>query len=83
VSAADMIGVNDLLGRWDHWMARRGEVQAMRVKSDQEIFRLFLRPEWCIEGEPAYGELQSGLTSFLGIDELFEGLSEAGPEPNK
>jgi GT2 family glycosyltransferase len=83
VSAADMIGVNDLLGRWDHWMARRGEVQAMRVKSDQEIFRLFLRPKWCIEGEPAYGELQSGLTSFLGIDELFEGLSEAGPEPNK
>ncbi|MDP6539015.1 MAG: glycosyltransferase family 2 protein [Planctomycetota bacterium] len=83
VSAADMIGVNDLLGRWEHWMARRREVQGLRRRSDRELFSLFLRPQWCVEDEPAYGELQAGLTEFCGIDELFTGLSEAGPEPNK
>lgn len=83
VSAADMIGVNDLIGRWDHWMERRRSVQDLRRRSDQELFGLFLRPQWCVEDEPAYGELQAGLTEFLGIDELFRGLDEAGPEPNK
>jgi len=83
VSAADMIGVNDLLGAWDHWVARRAEVQRGRRRADAEIFRLFLRPRWCVEDEPGYERLQSGLVSFLGIDELFEGLSEPGPEPRK
>jgi len=83
VSAADLIGVNDLLGAWEHWVARRVEVQRGRKRSDADIFRLFLRPHWCVEDEPGYGELQRGLSSFLGLDELFEGLTEPGPGPRK
>ncbi len=83
VAAADLIGINDLLGRFDHWSARRAQVQARRERDDDEIFRLFLRPEWCIEGEAGYQELQAGLTSMFGLDKLFEGLTEPGAEPHK
>jgi len=83
VGVADLIGLNDLLGNFEHWKAKREVVQAKRKRDDAEIFRLFLRPQWCIEGEPAYQELQSGLCEFLGIDELFDGLTEPGAEPHK
>ena len=46
-------------------------MQARRKRSDAEIFRLFLRPHWCIEGERGYEELQRGLTQFYGLGELF------------
>jgi len=71
IAAADLIGVNDLLGRWDHWMARRGTVQKKRRRADAEIFRLFLKPRWCIEGETGYAELQKGMSTFFGIDSTF------------
>jgi GT2 family glycosyltransferase len=71
VGIADLLAVNDLLGRWEHWSKRRAEVQARRKRSDAEIFRLFLKPHWCIEGERGYEELQRGLTAFYGLDELF------------
>ena len=57
IATADFIGMNDLLGDWDHWMERRRMVQATRERSDEEIFRLFLKPTWCIEDEAGYGEL--------------------------
>jgi len=82
VAAADLIGINDLLGRWDHWMARRREVQSRRERADEEIFRLFLKPLWCIEGEPAYRDLQDGLADFTGLAALFEGLDVLGPDPH-
>jgi GT2 family glycosyltransferase len=71
VGAADLVGVNDLLGRWDHWMARRNAVQSKRRRADAEIFRLFLKPRWCIEGERGYAELQQGIGAFFGVDALF------------
>lgn len=71
VGISDLLAVNDLLGRWEHWSKRRAEVQARRKRSDAEIFRLFLKPHWCIEGERGYEELQRGLTAFYGLDELF------------
>ncbi|MBK7644123.1 MAG: glycosyltransferase family 2 protein [Planctomycetes bacterium] len=71
VGVADLLAVNDLLGRWEHWMQRRAQVQGRRRRSDAEIFRLFLKPHWCIEGERGYEELQRGLTGFYGLDELF------------
>ena len=83
MGAADLIGVNDLLGRWDHWLARRARVQATRRRPDAEIFRLFLHPMWCIEDEPGYRELQRGLASFLQIDELFRGATEPSAEPHR
>jgi GT2 family glycosyltransferase len=67
-AAADLIGINDLLGRFDHWSARRAAVQAKRRRADAEIFGLFLKPNWCIEGERGYVELQRGMTSYLGLD---------------
>jgi hypothetical protein len=83
ICAADLVGINDLLGNWDHWRSKRARVQAVRRRPDEEIFPLFLRPEWCIEGEHGYQELQRGLSSLLGIDELFRGLSEPGSDPHK
>ena len=83
IAAADLIGANDLLGRWEHWMARRAEVQSRRRRPDAEIFRLFLNPLWCIEDEPAYRELHSGLARFTGLEQIFEGLSVPGGEPHR
>ena len=36
---------------------------------------------WCIEGEPAYRELHEGLGDFLGLNELFDGLTTMDDEP--
>jgi hypothetical protein len=46
-------------------------VQALRRRPDAEIFALFQKPHWCIEGERGYVELQKGMTSFQGLDQLF------------
>jgi len=83
VAAADLIGINDLLGRWKHWMAKRDAVQAMRKTPDSDILRLFLKPHWCVEGEQGYMGLHEGMTSFLGLDELFDGCTDRGDEPHK
>src|SRR6185503_7976245 len=40
-AAADLLAMNDLLGRWDHWMRRRRDVQSQRKMSDKLIFELF------------------------------------------
>jgi hypothetical protein len=81
LAAADLIGINDLLGRWDHWMHRRDQVQKKRRRSDAEIFELFLKPHWCIEDEKGYRELHAGLTRFEGLDRLFP--ADALPDPKK
>jgi hypothetical protein len=83
IATADLIGLNDLLGDWDHWIERREEVQATRERSDEEIFRLFLKPTWCIEDEKGYRELHDGVLKDLGIAELFQGFTDDGPEPHK
>ena len=83
VGAADLIGLNDLFGNFEHWRARREAVQDKRKRADSDIFRLFLRPEWCIEEEPGYQALQRGLSDLYGIGELFAGLTEPGMDPNK
>jgi hypothetical protein len=83
IAAADLIGLNDLLGRWGHWMERRSEIQQRRARSDEEIFKLFLKPLWCVEEESAYGELQTGLEDLLGLDELFAGLTSITGNPHK
>ncbi|MFT5050138.1 MAG: GT2 family glycosyltransferase [Chlamydiales bacterium] len=81
VALADLVGINDLLGQWDFWMEKRVKIQASRRRSDEEIFRLFLRPLWCIEDDYGYKELQAGLTHFLGLDELFEGATRMHQDP--
>ena len=83
VGVADLIGINDFLGRWDHWSAKRRKVQDARRRPDRETFGLFLRPEWNIEDEPGYLELQRGVSALFGIDELFRDLSEPGTRPRK
>ena len=81
VAAADLVAINDLVGRWTHWSARRAEVQGKRRRSDEEILRLFLDPMWCIEQESGYRDLHTGLTKFAGLDELFAGLTHLEHEP--
>ncbi len=83
VGMADLVGINDLLGNWRHWMERRAEVQRRRRRSDEEIFQLFLRPLWCIEPEMHYQMLHQGLVDFFGIDRLFEGLTTLHEDPQR
>ncbi|MCA9001314.1 MAG: glycosyltransferase family 2 protein, partial [Planctomycetes bacterium] len=73
-TAADYIAINDLLGDWNHWMGVRGDLQKKRKRPDSEILRLFLKPHWCIEGDPAYQALQEGLTGMYALDDLFAGM---------
>lgn len=81
IGVADLIAVNDLLSNWDHWMRRRREVQSRRRTPDAEIFRLFLRPLWCIEKDPQYQQLFEGATRFFGVDRLFAGLTLIDKDP--
>jgi GT2 family glycosyltransferase len=83
LAAADLIGINDLLSNWEHWMRRRAEVQSRRKRPDAEIFRLFLRPMWCIEDDAAYRELHEGITTFSGVRALFDGLTLIDKDPHK
>jgi GT2 family glycosyltransferase len=78
---ADLLGTNDLLGNWDHWMRRRAEVQQARRREDTEIFHLFLRPLWCIEEDPQYRALFHGATEFFGITDMFAGLTVVSEDP--
>ena len=80
---ADLIGINDLLGNWEHWERRRAEVQARRKRSDTEIFKLFHKPLWCVEDEDAYRALHFGAARRFGVEALFDGLTGTGPEPNR
>lgn len=81
MAVADLVAINDLIGRWDHWMERRLEVQARRARGDEEILPLLLRPLWCIEQDPGYQELQNGLVHFLGLDRLFDNLTSMQEDP--
>ncbi len=78
---ADWIGAQDLLGRMDHWMARRAKVQSMRRRADQDILPLFLKPLWCVEGDASYRDLQRHMVRILGIDAMFENLTIEGHDP--
>jgi len=80
-AGADLIAINDLLGNWEHWTARRNDVQRARLRPDSEIFPLFMKPMWCIEDESAYQALHNGITRFMGIEALFDGLSIHGRDP--
>lgn len=82
-AVADLIGINDLLGNWDHWERRRAGVQARRRRPDEEIFQLFHKPLWCVEDEAAYRALHFGAARRFGVADLFQGLTADGPEPNK
>jgi hypothetical protein len=79
--AAELLGINDLLGNWSHWVERREEVQSKRLRPDRDIFELFLKPLWCVEPSHAYQDLHEGLSSMMGIDELFRDLTIPGPDP--
>ena len=81
-AAADLVGINDWLEDFDHWVGRRQEVQASRRRSDDEIFRLFLKPRWAVEKNEHYRKLQQSVEEFLGLDRLFRGLTVPGPDPN-
>ena len=70
-AAADLIGINDLLGNWDHWMEKRAQVQSKRRRKDEEIFSLFLKPRWCIETDESYRMLSRNLFELLHLDDVF------------
>ena len=79
-AAADLIGIDDLLAGWGHWMERRAAVQATRRRTDAEIFALFLKPFWCTEPNDSFCELQSHLVRFAGLDRIFPPDSIPAPK---
>ena len=81
IGVADLIAANDLLGRWPHWLQRRADVQARRRRPDREIFRLFLRPLWCIEADPSYRALFDGASDLFGLRGLFDGMTTMPEDP--
>ena len=81
VGVADLLSLDELYGGWDHWMARRQSIQALRKRPDSEILPLFLHPHWRIEQDPAYASLQNGLSAFMQVDDMFAGLTNLGEEP--
>ncbi len=81
VAVADLLAINDLIGRWGHWKERREEVQARRARPDSQILPMFLHPLWRIESDPGYVDLQEGLEEFLGLDDLFAGMTTLEDPP--
>ncbi len=73
-AVADLIGINEVLARWPHWMQRRREVQALRKRPDEQVFALFLKPLWHVESDPVSTAMIDGLASFYGLDGMFDGL---------
>ncbi len=71
IGAADLVALDDFVGGWGHWSAKRRAVQERRRRPDEEILPLFLEPLWCIEGDPAYRSLHEGLVDFLDLGALF------------
>lgn len=74
-AVADFVAMNDVIGRWTHWMERRAAIQERRRRPDEEILPLFLDPLWCIEGDQAYGLFQEDMVRRYGLDEMFAGLT--------
>lgn len=83
IAAGDFHGINDVLGRWDYWMERRAAVQRTRKVADSELFKLFLNPLWCIEGEHAYEQLQKSLLERCGMLEEFQRADHGLGDPYK
>jgi GT2 family glycosyltransferase len=83
VALADLVAINDWIGRWDHWVKLRATVQSKRRRPDSEILKLFLRPMWCIEQDASYMELHDGAARFFGLDELFDGLTTMDKDPHR
>lgn len=83
ISMGDLVGINDVLGRWDHWMERRAQIQALRKTPDKEILPLFENPLWCIEGEAGYVQLQESMLRRAGLYDLLASHEREGPVPFK
>ena len=75
LGAADLVAIDDLLGRWEHWIARRNAVQVRRRRHDRDILPMFLDPLACVEADPAYRALQECLVARFGIDRMFAAAS--------
>ncbi len=83
IAMGDLIGINDVLGNWNHWMEVRAKVQTLRKTPDEDLFPLFENPLWCIEGEKGYVEIQEAMLRRAGVWDLLKSHEREGPEPFK
>lgn len=68
LSAAQLLAIEDVVASWDHWMAKRAQVQAMRRRSDHEILPLFADPGVPpLLGNPAYAALHAAVMEALDV----------------
>ena len=42
-----------------------------------------MKPLWCVEDEGAYQALHHGMARFMGIEQMFDGLSIHGRDPHR
>lgn len=72
MAMADLVGMQDVLGNWEHWMAKRELIKTSRKRLDVEVLPLFLDPLRCVEGEREYEELQASLINLYDLDSLYQ-----------
>jgi GT2 family glycosyltransferase len=71
MAMADLAGMQDVLGDWDKWMAKRERIQSSRKRLDADVLPLFLDPLRCVEGEAEYEALQSSLVRLFDLERVF------------
>jgi GT2 family glycosyltransferase len=63
--------ISQFVGLLDHALAERARVQALRTRTDAELFELFRRPFWTPYREEGYLEAAGRIVRAFGIDERF------------
>ena len=66
-----LAAARDILSNFTTWWEKRAQVQALRRRSDNEIFPLFDRPFAFSNMTPSYAVLQKLLIDAFGVDSLF------------
>jgi len=79
-AVARLHAISQFVERLDDAMAARARIQAIRQRSDEEIFALFRRPFWPLYREERYLETSERIVRAFGIRGRFSALEPAATE---
>ena len=79
-AVARLHAISQFVERLDDAMAARARIQAIRQRSDEEIFALFRRPFWPLYREERYLETSERIVPAFGIRGRFSALEPAATE---